>query len=40
MPPRKAHGHYALHAVTYDQDDIPRDEVMASMTAKIVMLAA
>ena len=39
MPPRKARGH-AFHAVTYDKDDVLRDEVMVIMAAKIDMLAA
>lgn len=35
MPPRR--GRYAPHLVTYDHDDVPKDETMASMAAKIDM---
>ena len=37
MPPRKARD---THAATYNQDDISSDEALASMTARIDMLAA
>lgn len=40
MPLRKAHRHYALEVATYDQDDVPINESMASMIVKIDMLAA
>ena len=36
MPPRKARGHYAPRTSTYDLDDIPRDEVMASMIVRLI----
>ena len=39
MPPRKTCRH-AFHAVTYDNDDVLRDEAIVSMAAKIDMLAA
>lgn len=37
MPPRKAHD--AHHATTYNQDNIPRDEALTNMPARIDMLA-
>lgn len=40
MPLRKAHRHYALEVATYDQDDVPINESMASMIVRIDMLAA
>lgn len=40
MPLRKAHRHYALEVATYDQDDVPINESMASMKVRIDMLAA
>ena len=37
MPPRKARD---THTVTYNQEDVSKDEALASMTARIDMLAA
>ncbi|KAH9803209.1 hypothetical protein KPL71_001675 [Citrus sinensis] len=37
MPPRKARD---AHTVTYNQEDVSKDEALASMTARINMLAA
>ncbi|KAH9723702.1 Endonuclease [Citrus sinensis] len=37
MPPRKAHD---AHTTTYNQEDVSKDESLASMTARIDMLAA
>lgn len=34
MSLRKACGHYAPHTTTYDYDDIPIDEAIASMITK------
>lgn len=40
MPPRKTHVHYAPHVAIYNQDNVPRDDVVASMIAKIDFLFA
>lgn len=40
MPPRKTHVQYAPHVAIYNQDDVPRDDVVASMIAKIDFLFA
>lgn len=37
MPPRKARD---AHTATYNQEDVSKDEALASMTARIDMLAA
>lgn len=40
MSSRKVCRHYIPYTAIYDQDDIPRDEVVANMTARIDMLVA
>lgn len=39
MPLTKACDHYASRVATYNEDDIPRDKAMATMTCNIDKLA-